>query len=75
MNDRPSGGWSDEPQRMILAAGISVFLSRRHRFGTDTVLLSRFAQPRAQDRCVELLSLIHICGVIDFPERQRGGTH
>ncbi|PWM24580.1 MAG: tRNA1(Val) (adenine(37)-N6)-methyltransferase [Oscillospiraceae bacterium] len=54
MNDRPSGGWSDEPQRMILAAGISVFLSRRHRFGTDTVLLSRFAQPRAQDRCVEL---------------------
>lgn len=42
-------------QRWIpLLPGLEIAVSRRHRFTTDSVLLSRFAVPRPGDRCADL---------------------
>jgi tRNA1(Val) A37 N6-methylase TrmN6 len=43
--------------------GIKIFISKNHRFGTDALLLSRFAAPRHKDNVCDLGTG---CGIIPF---------
>jgi tRNA1(Val) A37 N6-methylase TrmN6 len=46
-----------------LGGGLTLFISKEHRFGTDAVLLSEFATPRRKDSVCDLGTG---CGIIPF---------
>jgi tRNA1Val (adenine37-N6)-methyltransferase len=46
-----------------LGGGVGVYVNTHHRFGTDTILLAGFSQPRRGERAVELGAG---CGAIPF---------
>lgn len=61
----------EEPRWEPLGGGVSVLVSRQHRFGTDTLLLSCFAQPRPSER--RAAELCAGCGALSLRWFQSGG--
>lgn len=48
-------------KREALGGGIDAFVSERHTFGTDALLLSAFAAPKRCERCLDLCAG---CGIV-----------
>lgn len=57
------GGFGENVSLEPLGNGIEIYVSKNHTFGTDAVLLSHFANPKRNDKAVDLGTG---CGIIPF---------